>query len=44
MYNFGRSHIENVYSWQKMTDTTVLLSEPAVQLCKKFRFKWFGIW
>jgi hypothetical protein len=36
MYIFGRSHIENVYSWQKMTDTIVILGEPAVQLCKNF--------
>jgi hypothetical protein len=42
MYIFGRSHIENVYSRQKMTDTTVFLGEPAVRLCKKVRSKWFG--
>jgi hypothetical protein len=36
MYIFGRSHIENVNSWQKMTNTIVFLGEPAVRLCKKF--------
>jgi hypothetical protein len=30
MYIFGQSHIENVYSWQKTTDTIVFLGEPAV--------------
>jgi hypothetical protein len=42
MYIFGRSHIENVYSRQKMTDTIVFLGEPAVRLCKKVRSKWSG--
>jgi hypothetical protein len=44
MYIFGRSHIENVNSWQKMTDTIVFLGEPAVRLCKKVRSKWSGNW
>jgi hypothetical protein len=41
---FGRSHIENVNSWQKMTDTIVFLEQPAVQFCKKVRSKWCGNW
>jgi hypothetical protein len=44
VYIFGRSHIKNVTSRQKMTDTIVFLEEPAVRLCKKVRSKWFGIW
>ena len=44
MYIFGQSHIENVNSWQKMTDTIVFLGEPAVRLCKKVRSKWSGNW
>jgi hypothetical protein len=44
MYIFGRSHIENVKSWQKTTDTTVFLVDPAVRLCKKVRSKWSGNW
>jgi hypothetical protein len=44
MYIFGQSHIENVYSWQKTTDTIVFLGESAVRLCKKIRSKWSGNW
>jgi hypothetical protein len=44
MFIFGRSHIENVNSRQKMTDTIVFLGEPAVRLCKKVRCKWSGNW
>jgi hypothetical protein len=44
MYIFGRSHIENVTSRQKMTDTVVFVGEPAVRLCKKVRSKWSGNW
>jgi hypothetical protein len=33
--HFGRSHVRNVNSWQKMTDTIVFLGEPAVRLCEK---------
>jgi hypothetical protein len=33
MCMFGRSHIENVTRWEKMTDTIVFLGEPAVRLC-----------
>jgi hypothetical protein len=42
MYIFGRSHIENVTSWQKTTDTIVFVEEPVVRLCKKVRSKWSG--
>jgi hypothetical protein len=42
VYIFGRSHIKNVTSRQKMTDTIVFLEEPAVRLCKKVRSKWSG--
>jgi hypothetical protein len=41
---FGQSPIENVNSWQKMTDTMVFLREPAVRLCKKVCSKWSGNW
>jgi hypothetical protein len=44
MYIFGRSHIENVNSRQKLTDTIVFLEQPAVRLCKKVRSKWSGNW
>jgi hypothetical protein len=44
MYIFGRSHIENVNSWQKMTDTIVFLGQPAVRLCIKVHSKWSENW
>jgi hypothetical protein len=44
VYIFGQSHVENVTSWQKMTDTIVFLGEPAVRLCKEVRSKWSGNW
>jgi hypothetical protein len=44
MYIFKQSHIENVNSWQKMTDAIVFLGELAVRLCKEVRSKLSGNW